>query len=184
MTFDTLSTQLAWLAYMQHAPPGTIIWLPLIDTESNKIHFCFIIREKSSIIQNLFTLPNGTIPLNWRMAVFNIEVARNKRVAFVELLVKIRGNLSETNINVLYVDDDVLESLKQPVLLRFLGDSGQIERNVLFPPNPDLYRAVSLARDKFEQSSWTDEDFNYAKQIIEHDNSLSELWEKLATPTK
>jgi hypothetical protein len=175
-----LPQEIEWQLYMKHSPPGTIIWLPLSDPRDKTNHLGFIIRETSSNIKTLPEFPNGLIFFQWKAAAINVKISNNKKVIFVVIIMRIKMRLLETNINVLHVNNTILEALNNPIILQFMGDSGKVERSVLIPFRPELIEIVTLARDRFKKSPWTDEEYNQAKAKFEDKNSLLKLWSGLS----
>jgi hypothetical protein len=171
-----------WLAWLRTMPPGALIWGEGVHPESGDEYFMFALREETPRIKQLPQTGTGGVLLDVRMGVMAVETSSGQRVAYVPVLMKGR-DLYETNFNVLHFNEHSLELLGQPYVILIVGDSGNVERSLWFPANPQLQMIGTRAKEMFDEDPWTDNDFNEAKAIVEDTYPLDELWDQLG-PTR
>lgn len=165
-----------WLPFMASSAPGTMIWLPLANAETKEKIFAFILREESAIIQSFPKLKTGGVPIEWRFGLMPIEVSSGARVPVVIVMVRGPGGVSEMTVNALHLDDETLKLVRKPRSFLFVGDSGGVERTLLFPASSEMTELFELARKIFDQAPWTDPDFDEAKARYEASTDLETLW--------
>ena len=173
-----LPTGMEWLAWLRTMPPGALIWGEGVHPESGEEYFMFALREESPRIKRWPQTRAGGVLLDARMGVMAIDTPSGQRVAYVPVLMKGR-DLYETNFNVLHFDEHTLELLGKPYVLLMVGDSGNVERSLWFPANPQLQMIGTRAKEMYDEDPWTDDDFNQAKNIVEGNYTLEALWEQL-----
>jgi hypothetical protein len=169
---------MAWLTFMAESPVGSMIWLPLEDADSGDLHFAFVIREESDVIEKLSKW-NKNVILPWRFGVMGIEIPSGKLVAIIDAIVKTPGGIMESTINVLHFTDETVELLKEGFVVLFVGDSGSVERTLIFPRPKEFLSIVDKAMDIFNEDPWDDDDFNQAKAYLESTTSVEELWKRM-----
>lgn len=172
-----------WLVVLANSPPGTMMWMPLVDAKTGEHHIGFALREESSIIETLPSVKAGTAIVQWRYGVMGLETPGGKTVAFLDVMVKTPGGVSETNINVLHLDETMIETIaaEKPIIMLFVGDSGSVERRMLFPNATPLRVCVAKALEIFEADPWTDKDYDAVKKHFEETSTLEEIWDLLRT---
>lgn len=170
---------MSWLPFMASSAPGMMIWLPLMDAETKEKVFAFVVREESPIIQSLTRLKSGGIPIEFRFGLMPIDVSSGARVPMVVVMVKGPGGVSEMTVNALYLDDETLELIRKPRSLLFVGDSGSVERTLLFPASSEMTELFDLARKIYDEYPWTDPDFDEAKTRYEQSTDLEALWKAM-----
>jgi hypothetical protein len=134
---EHLPTGMEWLALLRTMPPGALIWGEGVHPESGDEYFIFALREESERIQRLPESMTGGVLLDVRMGIMNVETEGGQRVSYVPVLMKAR-DLYETNFNVLHFDDHTMSLLGQAYVILFVGDSGNVERSLWFPPSAQL----------------------------------------------
>jgi len=172
-----------WLVVLASSQPGALIWLPMVDAKTREKQFAFALREESSVIENLPSTRTKGVILEWRFGVLGLPIPddEDRTIAFVEVMIRTPGGISEANINVLHLHEDMIELLEagKPLLLMFVGDSGRVERQLLFPESEQLYRVVKKALDAFEIDPWTDPEYNKVKARFEEKIPLDVIWTKM-----
>ena len=170
-----------WLVVLASSPPGSMLWVPLVDAKTGENHIGFALREESSIIKSLPSAKPGTAIVHWRFGVLEITSPNGQKVAFLDVLVKTPGGIFETNINVLHLDEVTIETIESesPIIMLLIGDSGRVERQMLFPNAKPLKRVVEVALDRFAKDPWTDKDYDAVKKHFEENSSVEEIWDRL-----
>lgn len=172
-----------WLVVLAHSRPGALIWLPLREARTGELNFAFVLREESDIIENLPTTKTKGVILEWRFGVFKLPIPgdEDRSIAFVEVMIRTPGGIAEANVNVLHLDDEMIEILDdgKPLLLAFVGDSGTVERQLLFPESEKLDRVVKKALEIFRQDPWTDPEYDRVKAMFEKKFPLERVWDML-----
>jgi len=170
---------MSWLPFMAASQPGTMIWLPLTNVETKEKVFAFVLREETQIIQSLQKLKTGGVPLEWRFGMMPITVSSGVTVPMVIVMVNGPGGVSEMTVNALHLDDETLELIRKPRSLLFVGDSGSVERTLLFPASSEMTELFELARQIYDKYPWTDPDFDEAKARYEASTDLASLWAEM-----
>jgi len=170
---------MAWLPYMAHSQPGTMIWQPMKNATTGDLAFTFVLREESHVIEALPQLPAGGVLLEWRMGLMAVDVSSGKKVAMIVIVLRTPGGLCEVTVNALHLDEAALVMLDDPIVLILVGDSGSVERSIMFPPSEELPGLLRLGRKIYEKHPWTDPDFDEAKRIFEQTTSLDQLWAQM-----
>lgn len=168
-----------WLPFMAASPPGTMIWLPLKNAETDETFFSFVIREESRFIKNLPKMKTGGVPFLVRSGLMPIELPSGKQIPMLIVMVKLPGGISEMTINALHLDDETLPLIREPKVFLFVGDSGRVERTLLFPANKDMAELFELSRQIYEHEPWVDREFDQAKAIYEASTDMDALWKQM-----
>jgi hypothetical protein len=170
-----------WLVVLANSPPGTMMWVPLIDARTGEHHIGFALREESAIIEGLPSTKAGTAIIEWRLGVLGLETSKGKTVAFLDVMIQTPGGIFETNINVLHLDETMIDTItaEKPIIMLFVGDSGRVERQVMFPNAAPLREVVEKALKVFETDPWTDKDYDAVKKHFEQTSTLEEIWNLL-----
>jgi hypothetical protein len=170
---------MSWLPFMAASAPGTMIWLPLVNPKTKEKTFSFVMREESQIIQSLPKLKTGGVPLEWRFGLMPVDVSSGVSVPMVVVMVNGPGGVSEMTINAIYLDDETIELIRKPRLLLFVGDSGSVERTLLFLASSEMTELFELARRIYDDAPWTDPDFDEAKARYEQSTNLEAMWQAM-----
>jgi hypothetical protein len=170
---------MSWIPFMAAAQPGMMIWLPLMDAKTKEKTFAFVLREETPLIQSLPKLKTGGIPLEWRFGLMPIDVSSGARVPMVIVMVRGPGGVSEMTVNALHLDDETISLTRKPRSLLFVGDSGSVERTLLFPASSEMTELFDLARQVYDEYPWTDPDFDEAKARYEASTDLESLWAEM-----
>ena len=64
-------------------------------------------------------------------------------------------------------------------MVLFVGDSGSVERQVMFPGNGPINALIEKSLEVFEADPWTDQDYNEIKKQFEEVYSIEETWKRL-----
>jgi hypothetical protein len=160
-----------WLTVLASSPPGTLLWLPLIDPVTSELHIGFALREESDIIENLPSTKAKTAIIEWRFGVLEMRAPSGKTVAFIEVIIRTPGGICEANINMLHLTSDMIESIEaeSPVVVMFVGDSGRVERQMLFANAEPLRQVVEVAQGVYDA----------VKKHFEETSSVEEIWNRL-----
>jgi hypothetical protein len=180
---DVLPIGMEWLVLLRTAPPGTLIWGEAEQAETGEEYFVFALREDSWRIKQLPQTLTGGVLLDVRMGIMNVTTESGQKVAYVPVLMKAH-DLYETNFNVLHFDDHTMSLLGQAYVILFVGDSGNVERSLWFPPSAQLEMIGKRAKALFDEDPWTDPDFDEAKAIVMDSYPLEDLWEALGQPRR
>lgn len=177
----TYPTGYEWRVLISNSQPGTLIWWPMQEMETGKPVLAFILREESEVIENLPESTHGTVYMEWRFGLLGLETGEGKVVAYLEAMLRTPGGVSETNVNVLHLDEETLSAIdtQEPIVLILVGDSKKIERQLMFPPSPDFKAMVKQAMQIFERDPWTDEEYDAVKAMFEQSMPIDEAWELL-----
>ena len=170
---------MGWIQYMATEPPGTMIWLVLENAKMGEKMFAFVIREQTDLIKGMPKMPSGGVPVEFRSGMMFIEVTSGIQVPMLVVMMNGPGGISEMTINALHIDDEALKLVSKMISLIMIGDSGSVERSLIFPPDMSFANLFIIARGAYKESPWTDYDFDEAKMIYESNTDLSEMWEQM-----
>jgi hypothetical protein len=167
-----------WRVVIAHSPPGTLFWLPMRDPETGRVALVFVLREDSDVIQSL-PQARGSVFVEWRFGLFGLQTQEGKVVAFLDVMVKTPGGISEANINVLHMDEETISIVEaeDPITLVFFGDSGKVERQVIFPVKKTFRKLIETALQLFREDPWTDAEYDAVKAHFQDTTTLEEAWE-------
>lgn len=172
---------MSWLPFLTYSSPGTMLWATLKSSEDGGEAFYFMLREESQIIKAIPKLPSGGVPVEWRLGVISYAVSSGKRVPVIVVLVKTAGGISEVTINALHLDDETMALLDEPFMMLFVGDSGSVERTLIFPSSDVVKEVLKLGRTAYDRYPWTDPDFDEAKEMFEQSTDLGSLWTQMGS---
>ena len=170
---------MGWLQYMATEPPGTMIWLIFESAKGGEKMFTFVIREQTALIEGMPKMPSGGVPIEFRSGMMFVEVSSGNRVPMFIVMMNGPGGVSEMTINALHLDDEAINLVSEMIYLIMVGDSGSVERSLIFPPNKPFAELFAIARGIYKETPWTDIDFDEAKKIYESNTDLSEMWEQM-----
>ena len=172
-----------WRTIIAHSVPGTMLWVPMHDPKAGTDHIVFAVREESQIIKSLPAMKSGSVVLEWRLGVMEMETEGGAVVAFAEVMLKTPGGVSEANVNVLHLDPDMIRAIRaeNAIVLAFFGDSGSIERTIMFMgDHSKTFRSViEVALGVFEREPWTDADYDEVKAHLESTMTVDQIWKRL-----
>jgi hypothetical protein len=147
------------------------------DPESGRPTLVFILREESEVIQNL-PQTRGSVFVEWRFGLFGLQTSDGKLVTFLDVMVRTPGGISEGNINVLHLDEGMISIIEaeDPIVLALVGDSGKIERQLVFPVSKTFKTMVGSALQVFKEDPWTDAEYDAVKAHFQETTTLEEAW--------
>jgi len=148
------------------------------EAETGKPVLAFVLREESEVIRGLPKSRHGTVYVEWRFGLFGLRTDRGRVVAYLAAMVKTPGGISETNINVLHLDEETISVIEaeDPLVLIFIGDSRQVERQILVPVSKNFGPMIERALWIFQDDPWTDKDYDEAKAHFQETMTLEEAW--------
>ena len=167
-----------WRVLVSNSEPGMLIWWPMQEADTGKPVLAFVLREESDVIANLPESVRGTVYLEWRFGLFGPQTDEGKTVAYLAALLKTPGGISETNVNVLHLDEETCSAIdaEEPIILILVGDSKKIERQILFPLSPDFKKMIRQALQMFRTEPWTDEEYDAVKAAFQESLPLDHAW--------
>jgi len=172
-------SSMGWLPYMAASAPGSMIWLTLENAENGEKIFAFVLRENTTLIESMPKMPSGGVPVAVRSGLIPIDVSSGKRVPMLVVMVHGPGGISEMTVNAMHVDKEALELASGMTSLVMVGDSGSVERSLMFPPNKPFSELFEIICGLYAKYPWTDPDFDEAKRIYESNTDLADLWEEM-----